>query len=281
MQNKYLEQYKNENLRRVQLKMLDMLQQIADICDRHDIPYWLDGGTLLGAARHQGFIPWDDDIDISMRQADLKRFLEIAPNELPPHLILQTAETEPGVKMNTYKVRDLNSFFADADDFNRAPYQRGLFIDIAPFIPYPSHFRHLGQKVARSLCIMDFKLHSPHYYNLRSAAELIYFGVKRCIFRLVWKALRPFARDGKYTCSIPNYNWYGALYRTDDIFPLGTIEFEGRTFKAPCHVDAYLQCIYHDWQQLPPPEKRVVHSLFFLPELIETPHATSYESADC
>jgi lipopolysaccharide cholinephosphotransferase len=79
MNNPYLQRFKEEQLRACQLKQLSILEEIDRICQRHQINYWLDGGTLLGAVRHGGFIPWDDDIDIAMRQDDLERFINIAP----------------------------------------------------------------------------------------------------------------------------------------------------------------------------------------------------------
>jgi lipopolysaccharide cholinephosphotransferase len=268
MRNVYLEQYREEHLRATQMKMLHILDEIVKICDRHEIPYWLDGGTLLGAARHGGFIPWDDDADMSMKEADLKRFVEVAPKELPPDLMLQTSDTDPGVKEKQYKVRDLNSFFSDGDDDNRGVYQKGVFVDIFPFVNYPSRFQGVTKKITRSLCVMNFKLHALHYYSGRAAGEWVYFGLKKMLFLLIWQALQPFCKKGEYTCSIPYSNWYGTIYRTADLFPLGTITFEGHRFKAPCHVDAYLTSIYHDWRQLPPKEKRAIHSLFFVPELV-------------
>ena len=267
MINKFLEQYRQQHLREAQMKMLRILEEITKICDRHQIPYWLDGGTLLGAARHKGFIPWDDDVDISMKIEDLRRFLQVAPGELPEWLVLQTPVTDANMRNPVYKVRDLNSFYADSDDDNRSPSPKGLFVDIFPFVPYPSHFHALTKKITRSLAVMNFRLHALHYYSWRSAGELVYFGLKRQVYLGIWRMLQLWCKDGKYICSYPYYNWYGAIYRTADLFPLGEIEFEGRRFKAPCRVDNYLHSIYHDWRKLPPPEKRIVHSLFFLSDL--------------
>ena len=90
----YLEQFKQQQLRTCQLKQLGILEEIDRICRKHNISYWLDGGSLLGAVRHGGFIPWDDDIDIAMPQDDARRFAEVAPKELPSTLRLQTPDTE-------------------------------------------------------------------------------------------------------------------------------------------------------------------------------------------
>lgn len=269
MENSYLDQFRQDNLRPAQLKLLSILQEIAAICDRHQIPYWLDGGTLLGAVRHGGFIPWDDDLDISMRKEDMERFVQIAPAELPEWLVLQTPETDVEMNGVAYKVRDLNSFFVEQTDYNKASYQKGLFVDIFPFVNYPSSFHKLTKKVARGICIANSYLHTPHLYSNRSVVEFLYFKMKYSLLMALWTLMKPLAKNGEYTCSFPLYNWYGVIYRTDSLFPLGRISFEGLEFSAPHNPDAYLTSIYRNYMQLPPPEKRAVHSLFILPELIK------------
>lgn len=131
-----LKQYMEDHRRAVQLKQLDILKEIDALCQRHHIDYWLDGGTILGAVRHGGFIPWDDDIDIAMRLDDLPRFVEVAKQELPEHLYIQTPDTDRNVRLPIFKVRDKNSFLVEnADDFTR-PYGKGLYVDIFPMMPY-------------------------------------------------------------------------------------------------------------------------------------------------
>ena len=93
MRNSFLTEYVKRNLRNCQLKQLSILEEVDRICRKHEIPYWLDGGSLLGAVRHGGFIPWDDDIDLGMRLEDLKRFIQVAPAELGENLFLQTPES--------------------------------------------------------------------------------------------------------------------------------------------------------------------------------------------
>ena len=70
-------------LRRQQLRMLDILLEVDKICKKHDIRYWLSSGTLIGAMRHDGFIPWDDDLDIEMLRSDYVRLMKVLPSELP------------------------------------------------------------------------------------------------------------------------------------------------------------------------------------------------------
>ena len=127
-----LEQFKQQQLRRCQLKQLTILEEIDRICRKHNITYWLDGGTLLGAVRHGGFIPWDDDIDIAMPLDDARRFAQIAPGELREGLTLQSPETEP-TREPIMKVRDNNSFYVEANDDFSMPYGKGLYVDIFPF----------------------------------------------------------------------------------------------------------------------------------------------------
>ena len=88
------ENYEELNLRDAQIIMLNILKEIDKICKKHNLIYFLDGGTLLGAVRHKGFIPWDDDVDIGMPREDYRKFLKIAQKELPDYLFLQTFETD-------------------------------------------------------------------------------------------------------------------------------------------------------------------------------------------
>lgn len=78
MKNQYLSDYVADNLRACQLKQLSILKEVDRICRKHKLSYWLDGGTLLGAMRHGGFIPWDDDIDIGMTLEDMQAFMKVA-----------------------------------------------------------------------------------------------------------------------------------------------------------------------------------------------------------
>ena len=118
--------------------MLDMLEVVIDILERHNLRYVLEAGSLLGAIRHKGFIPWDDDIDINVPRADYEKLQEILPKELPEYYFMQTTLTDPAFCSEFMKIRDVRTC---AEDFgyikNRVKINLGIFIDIFPFDAVP------------------------------------------------------------------------------------------------------------------------------------------------
>ena len=275
MNNPYLQRFKEEQLRACQLKQLSILEEIDRICQRHQINYWLDGGTLLGAVRHGGFIPWDDDIDIAMRQDDLERFINIAPAELREGLFLQTPQTEPESKEPIIKVRDLNSFYVEGADNFAADYQKGLYVDIFPMIAYPTLPRQWVKRITLGISKSYSILRKAHYYSLRSFAEFFWFGAKYLLCTSLWKVLSTLRPKDTYFSNILINNGYGIMHRQDSIFPTSTITFEGKTFRAPANPNAYLSDLYSNYMEIPPEEQRKIHSVFIMSELIHTSSSRS------
>lgn len=117
-------------LRRHQLRMLEMLTYIDGVCVQHDIPYWLSSGTLLGAVRHGGFIPWDDDVDIELLRRDYKRLLRVLRTEKEGRYRLQTHSTDNGYFFPFAKLRDMHSVLRENDDIDLGFAYRGIYIDI-------------------------------------------------------------------------------------------------------------------------------------------------------
>jgi lipopolysaccharide cholinephosphotransferase len=274
MNNPYLQRFKEEQLRACQLKQLSILEEIDRICQRRQINYWLDGGTLLGAVRHGGFIPWDDDIDIAMRQDDLERFINIAPAELREGLFLQTPQTEPESKEPIIKVRDLNSFYVEGADNFAADYQKGLYVDIFPMTAYPTLPRQWVKRITLGISKSYSILRKAHYYSLRSFAEFFWFGAKYLLCTSLWKVLSTLRPKDTYFSNILINNGYGIMHRQDSIFPTSTITFEGKTFRAPANPNAYLSDLYRNYMEIPPKEQRKIHSVFILSELIATSSST-------
>lgn len=265
--NNNLEEYKRKNLRACQLKQLSILKQIDAICKKHDIPYWLDGGTLLGAIRHDGFIPWDDDIDIAMMLDDYKRFLDIAPKELPEGLVLQIPDNET-TKEPIAKVRDLNSFFVEPGDDMSLNYQKGVFVDIFPFVKYPNVSKGFVKKVTKGISISYSILCKKHYYSLRSAVEWPYFTMKLMLCKFLWKCANLFCKKD-HLGNLPINNGYGKMHVYDEVFPLTTVTFEGEQFPSPRDPHAYCEDLFTNHMQMPAEKDRKIHAIFIQPELIK------------
>jgi len=267
MENKYHRQYIDENLRSLQLKELEILIEIDQICRKHNIEYWLDGGTCLGAVRHKGFIPWDDDIDIAMRLEDVEVFKKYAQEEFPEWLFFQDKETDPSIRLSLIKVRNLNSYFVEyGNDFSK-PYQKGIFVDIFPFIDYPNVSRGFAKKVLKAINKSRAILSVQHYYSLRSFAEFFYFGAKNIIFTAIWKIACAVKKGDKNIGNLVEHNGYGKFHEKKTVFPLKEIEFEGHSFLAPNDAHQYCEDLYPNHNQLPPESERKAHSIFFLTEL--------------
>lgn len=122
-------------LRKAQLIMLDMLIEFDAICKKHQLQYWLDSGTLLGAVRHQGFIPWDDDIDLSMPIEDYNKLLEIANNEFSSDIFFQTSQTDKNFKFDYIKLRSNKASIVEFHEKDKKiNYHQGVFVDVFPML---------------------------------------------------------------------------------------------------------------------------------------------------
>ena len=272
MKNEFLSTYVANNLRACQLKQLSILEEMDRICQKHHLTYWLDGGTLLGAVRHGGFIPWDDDIDIGMPLADMQKFIEVAPDELSEGLFLQTPQSDPSSKEPIIKVRDLNSLYVEFGDNFNADYQKGLFVDIFPFIDYPSIPKSWVKKLTKRnlqkaipFCIRNIIiLYVPSQNSFTSAQNT---GCSKGI----WNLLGLLYKKDTYLSNVLINNGYGIMHRKDSVFPISEIIFEGKPFKAPANPDAYLKDLYKNYMDIPPKDKQKIHAIYIHPELIKKP----------
>ncbi|MBB4038352.1 lipopolysaccharide cholinephosphotransferase [Dysgonomonas hofstadii] len=246
------------DLRELQLKMLDILRIVTDICDRHGLTYWLSGGTLLGAVVHDGFIPWDDDIDIEMPRPDYKKLLKILPGELPEHLYLQTPK-EKGYPILLSKVRDRNSIVYMKDEDTSKYKIKGFFIDIAPVErSYMWVKRILDNMYGRAF--RRIKRGQP----FRSGRQLFEF-VTSLVLYPVSILLIGIAR---IICSITRPDSFVYSYginanhcqKAGDLLPVSKIKFEGIEFAAPHHPAIYLYNQYRcDYTIIPPESGRPQH----------------------
>lgn len=243
-----------KQLRKIQIKILDVF---VEICETHKLTYWLDGGTLLGAIRHQGFIPWDDDIDLAMPVNDYKLFLKIAQKELPKDIFLQTSKTDKGYKQSFSKLRDNNSTFIEINELPTSDYHQGIYIDIFPMVRYPllpTFFLHWLVK------IISKTRYKPYVLKNNSFKYKFTF----LIANFFWLASSLIKSN--YYANFPEDNGYNLIHSYKKLFPLAKVNFEGKEYNAPGYTSDYLIDLYgENYLILPPKEKQITHAAIILP----------------
>ena len=251
-------------LRAAQLKMLEVLLEFDRVCKKCGLTYWIDFGTLLGAVRHGGFIPWDDDIDLSMPPEDYRRFKEVAGQELGERFVLQTEVTEPASQQGDgmFKVRMKDTLYLMPHDDLAQPYSKGIFIDIFESVPTPA----INKKLFSFLVKRIRKAHGFMHYNKRinfgNIIRWFVFPVSFFLFHtVIWRSICFFSRkDCEFTPMTRVL--YGYPSPRTAIYPLKEIEFEGHRFPCPNDPDRRLRDMWGDYRQLPPPEQRKIHARF-------------------
>ncbi len=240
-------------LRRAQLRMLEILKVVDAICTKHEIEYTLCCGSLLGAVRHGGFIPWDDDIDINVTREDLSKLRKILPRELPSHLVYQDYFTDPYYPTPIAKVRERDSYMYEEPCTDRLK-EKGIFIDLIPIEEVPN---------------LAWKAKLDYWYGHCLRGIHHYVDTKDTI--LSWIVL-PFAwgltaltrltnkfRRIDQLAHVYGFQAYGALQKKD-YYPIKRMSFEGFQACVPNNPDAVLTALFGDYMQLPPEDKRRVHS---------------------
>jgi lipopolysaccharide cholinephosphotransferase len=242
-------------LRKAQMRMLSILDVFVEICKRHNIDYWLYAGTALGAHRHGGFIPWDDDLDVIVRYKDFKKLSIIIQNELPSHLKLQTRKTDNNYPFYYAKIRDLNSVFHEIGS-EKYKY-RGVFIDLFPIEQVPNvSFKR----------IIDAILNSQYLFSIATGwkKKIKYFLIIGLVpFAKVYIYLSRLMFDKRgvgiceYTYGMRDYNHLDLSH----FYPNALIEFEGKKYNAAGEIDKYLTKHYgKSYMTIPEQENRQIHS---------------------
>lgn len=248
------------DLREAQLRMLELLKFLDKICKENGLEYWLDSGTLIGAARHGGFIPWDDDTDVCMLKRDADKLKSIMKDKIwDNHIVLQSNDTDSHYYHPSWlTLRDTKSEYIIDQYYQNIIKYKGFQVDI--FIieeNIPTRVLKFSSK------LYNFLITSPlmgrhHLTFMRKAVPFNY---------VIWnKYILPlFDKFKKATNTFSSGYGAGFLKIQDkkNVLPLNKITFEEHEFYCPNDYDAYLTKLYGDWRRMPSFDKIKTHNVKF------------------
>lgn len=254
-----------------------VLRQYIGICKEHNLTYFCCGGTAIGAIRHQGMIPWDDDIDVFMPRPDYDRFIQIASQQLPEGLELVTPYNKNEYHLFFAKLCDKHTTLQEEQD---VPCVYGLYIDIFPIDGAPDDIedaramirlftktKHKLEAISTHVSFMAYLslLKAPKEWG-RFARKTIGFFFRKWYRRHLLQQLSEISYRYSYD-SASLVAVYCGSYGPKEVFPKAWLQgtktflYEGMEVDLPSGYDEYLRQYYGDYMQLPPEEKRISHHM--------------------
>lgn len=266
-------------LRSIQLEILNAFDSF---CTENGLIYFLTGGTLLGAIRHKGYIPWDDDIDVAMPRADYEKLVNISKSLPFPYCIEKYSAEKEKKKPYIYtylKAYDLRTTLVEFP--NMMNYSSGVYIDIFPLdnLPNDLNERKKAYRTVRKYVDLGCRCNVAYYIkkNMKISSTRDFF---KKVFYLMYDFVRALfppnffiikadtlarnlsIQETRYVgCIVAGYGEREAML-VKDVFPPKPVEFEGKYFPGFNNPDAYLSQVYGDYMSLPPEEKRMSNHIF-------------------
>lgn len=265
---------KDEDFRRMQLLELEMLVELDRVCKENNIKYQIWAGTLLGAVRHKGYIPWDDDADVVMLREEYEKFKKCADQLNPEICFYQDHDTDPEYRWGYAKLRKTGTKYVRLGQ-EHVNCKTGVFIDVFPLDDIPKST--IGQMLQdfHCFCLRKIMWSEIGKYNERGFLKIWYSILSKIPIDWVFKQLEKYAKKSKN--STPNkvrtltYTAIGKLYRKHPLkdrygmpkrwfLNTKTFEFEGKQLVGLKDYDECLTFEYGDYMKLPPKEKRIQHA---------------------
>lgn len=242
------------DIKKIQQRLLEMAIAVRNILEEEKIPYFITYGTLLGAVRHKGFIPWDDDFDFYLFDETYDKAMEALRKKLPPNLFLEYYDSEPLYFHGWAHVKDLNSEVDYSQFPQDAVYKHhGISLDLyrtkkisvseEPLYRAQKHLEYLERKKQHHLISDDEFISRTTTLNTLITEQQVEHAVRKPSDKKIWAF----------------HIIYNDRLSDEDLFPLKKYEFEKELFYGPNNADVHLRQCYGDYMQLPPIEKRVPH----------------------
>ena len=245
---------------------LNILENLKKICEKHNLSYFLIGGSAIGAVRHKGFIPWDDDLDLGMLRPDFEKFISVCTDELDNNIYLEYGLRSKQKEFYSFcRLRDKNSTGVIRSQYKRKGVH-GVFIEIYPFDKVPkSRFIRKIQWNLSDLCIqiLNYRIYGEMRKKPKLLAPFIAGVSDEKIFEF-WKKTCAFFNNSKChlvdTVSIPTYSSSECdLFELKDVEETIQTEFENTRVSIASGNDTILRKTYGDYMKLPDSEHRGVH----------------------
>lgn len=255
----------NDELRLMQLNELELLVEVDRICRKNNIKYSLDGGTLLGAIRHKGFIPWDDDADVVFTRKEYEKFYEACKRDLnQERYFFQDYRTDSQYRWGYGKLRHLKTEFIRSGQ-EHMMYRTGVCIDLFPDDNIPDgwlarRMNYVKFYLIRKALYSELGMIEAPNFLLRLGYKIIHNIPRDYLFKIVEKEIQKHSNEKtEMICHLlfptPGlHNKYGI--KSSFLNEYEEKEFEGMMFYVTKQWDAYLKCLYNDYTVLPPIEKR-------------------------
>ena len=267
-------------------RLLEVFQFAKEFFQQHNLRYIGCGGTVLGAIRHKGFIPWDDDIDLYMPRKDYEQLLQLAPEfQGTGYELLHWDNLTLNSQLSTLNSQYYMPFAKIADcrstiwEFRHLPFLFGVSIDIFPLDEFDEADEVITARQYRSHYYFDKYLNAVSHYSCKDMLQaLCRADVHRLGVQVLskWRsrnprkylqAFRQFEETYKHNGPGPKCvcvtQWEGRIFQSEWFHDVIEVPFEDTTLIIPRAYDAYLRKLYGDYMQLPPEEKRISHPHYF------------------